>query len=132
MTPTPVTLSMSLCDYVIIEEGTGKASLIGCFDTLTVPSFPSPPRDFFLSAELTGGNGPGRVSARIARPDTDESIGWTRADVRFRDRLFVIRYRTRVNDCSFPMPGRYAVQLSVDGELVGQRILQITAAGGLP
>jgi hypothetical protein len=65
MTPAPVVLSMSLCDFVIIEEGTGKASLIGCFDRLVVPTFPSPPRDLFLSAELTGGHGRGRVSVEI-------------------------------------------------------------------
>lgn len=129
MTPTPVTLSMALCDYIIIEEGTGKASLIGCFDRLVAPTFPVPPRDFFLSAELTGGHGLGRVSVMIARPDTDEPIGWARADVRFRHRLFVVRYRTRVMDCSFPVPGRYAVSLLVDDELAGQRILEVTSGG---
>jgi hypothetical protein len=120
---------MSLCDYVIIEEGTGKASLIGCFDKLALPSFPSQPRAFFLAAELTGGHGLARVGVRIARPDTDEPIGWTRSDVHFRDRLFVVRYRTRVMNCSFPVPGRYAVSLLVDGELAGQRILEVTSGG---
>jgi hypothetical protein len=120
---------MSFCDYIIIEEGTGKASLIGCFDTLAVSSFPSPPRSFFISAELTGGSGRARVSVRVARPDTDEPIGWARADVRFRHRLFVVRYRTRVEDCSFPVPGRYAVSLLVDDELAGQRILEVTLGG---
>jgi hypothetical protein len=126
MTPTPATLSMSLCDYIIIEEGTGKASLIGCFDRLVVPDFPSPPRAIFLSAELTGGHGRGRVSVDMTRPDTGETVGGTQADVYFRDRLFVVRYRTRVTDCSFPVPGRYAVALLVDGELAGQRIIEVS------
>jgi hypothetical protein len=129
MTPAPVTLSLSLCDYVIIEEGTGKASLVGCFDRLVVPAFPSPPRDLFLAADLTGGRGRGRVSVDIIRPDTGESIPWTSADVYFRHRLFVVRYRTRVTDCSFPVPGRYAVSLLVDGELAGQRILEVAPEG---
>jgi hypothetical protein len=130
MTPPPVVLSMALCDYVIVEEGTAKASLIGCFDSVVVPTFPSPPRDFSFAAELTGAHGRGRVSLDIRRPDSDESIWWTYADVYFRDRLFVVRYRTRVTDCSFPVAGRYAVMLFVDGELVGQRILAVTSEGG--
>src|SRR5947209_18127572 len=98
MTPTPITLSMSFYDYIIIEEGTGKASLIGCFDTLAMPNIPSPPRAFFLSAELTGGQGPARVGVRIARPDTDETVKLTHGDVYFRGRLLVVRYRTRVTN----------------------------------
>jgi hypothetical protein len=126
MTPTPVALSLSLCDYVIIEEGTGKPSLIGCFDRLIVSEIPSEPRDFSLAAELSGGHGRGRVSVDIRRPDTDESIWRGHADVYFRDRLFVVRYRTRMKGCSFPVPGRYAVMLLVDGDLVGQRTIEVT------
>jgi hypothetical protein len=129
MTPTPVSLSMSLCDYVIVEERTGKPSLIRCFDRLVVSDFPSQPRDFSLAAELTGGRGRGRVSVDMTRPDTGESIPWTYADVYFRDPLFVVRYRTRLTDCTFPVPGGYTVSLLVDGELAGQRILQISPSG---
>jgi len=129
MTPTPTALSLSLCDYVIIEEGTGKPSLIGCLDRLIVPDFPSPPRDFALAAELTGGRGRGRIAVDITRPDTGESIPLTRADVYFRDPLFVVRYRTRVIECSFPVPGRYGVMLFVDGEVVGQRTIDVEPLG---
>jgi hypothetical protein len=31
MIPTPVALGLTLCDYVIVEEGTKKESLIGTF-----------------------------------------------------------------------------------------------------
>jgi hypothetical protein len=130
VTPTPIALSMSLCDYVIIEEGTGKASLIGCVSSLVAPNFPSPPRDFFIAVDLTGGRGRGRVSVKITRPDTDDWIWQTQADVYFRDGLFVVRYIARVMDCALPVPGRYAVVLSVDGEFVGQRTLEVTLGGG--
>jgi hypothetical protein len=129
MTPTPLVLSLSLCDYVIIEEGTGKASLIGCFNRLVVSTFPSS-RDFFLAGELTGGRGPGRLGVGITRPDTDESILLLDTTAYFRDPLFVVRYITRVMDCSFPVPGRYAVVLSLDGEMVGQRTFEVTSGGG--
>ena len=52
--------------------------------------------------------------------------GHPHADVYFRDRLFVVRYRIRVTDCSFPVPGRYAVALLMDGELAGQRIIEVS------
>jgi hypothetical protein len=39
---------------------------------------------------------------------------------------------TRVVNCSFPVPGRYAVAVSVDGEVVAQRMLDVTFAGDGP
>ena len=47
----------------------------------------------------------------------------------FRDRLFVVRYKTRVLNCQLPVPGRYGVSLLVDGELAGQRMLEVSLVG---
>jgi hypothetical protein len=129
MTPTPLTLSLSLCDYVIIEEGTAKASLIGCFRP-NLRTVPAEPHDFFVVAELTDGHGRGRVELTITRPDTDGQIERHAADVYFRDRFWVLRYTVQVVNCRFPVPGRYAVAIHVDGDLAGQRMLDVTFAGG--
>jgi Family of unknown function (DUF6941) len=129
MTPTPIVLSMSLCDYVIIEEVTSKASLIGCFRAQIVDTVPAQLRDFFVAAELTDGGGRGHVELVISRPDTGSPILRRASVVDFRDRFFVVRYLTRIVECVVPVPGRYTVALFVDGELVGQRTLEVKLRG---
>jgi hypothetical protein len=131
MTSTPIALSMSLCDYVIIEEGTGKASLIGCFGE-RLQTAPKELRSFFVVAELTDGNGRGRVELTITRPDSDEPFVRQATDVYFRDRFWVLRHTTRVVNCSFPVLGKYAVAIYVDGELAAQRTLDVVVEGGGP
>jgi hypothetical protein len=40
MVPTPTALSLTICDYVIIEERTRKVSLIGAFTGISAEYFP--------------------------------------------------------------------------------------------
>src|SRR4051812_3743228 len=46
MVPAPVALGLTLCDYVIVEQSTNKASLIGTFSTFRGRVFPFPPLPF--------------------------------------------------------------------------------------
>jgi hypothetical protein len=130
MTPTPVALCMSLCDYVLIEEGTRKASLIGCFAALSVSSFPSPPHSFWVYTDLTDGTGRGVADLTIARLDTDEAIHRQAKIIDFRSRFTVVRYAMQVANCRFPVPGKYLVTLDIDRELVTQRVLDVRPRGG--
>ena len=40
MFPQPVALGLTLSDYVIVEKGTEKASIIGQFHRIRLTSFP--------------------------------------------------------------------------------------------
>src|SRR5437773_10358679 len=102
MTPTPVSLGLNLCDYLIVEEHTRKPSLIGCFTALTVSSFPSSPCQFGVYAELTDSDGSGIAELMISRLDTGEEIYRQAKTVSFPDRFFVVRYGTKVVRCVFP------------------------------
>jgi hypothetical protein len=132
MTPTPVAVGMCLCERVIIEEGTKKASLVGCFDALAVSSFPSPPTSFWIYTDLTDAAGQGVANLTISRLDTDEVISRHVKIVHFKNRFAVVRYAMAVTDRSFPVSGRYLITLDVDGELVAQRALEVNRKGGSP
>jgi hypothetical protein len=121
---------MSLCDYLIVEEGTRKVSLIGCFSALTAAEFPKPPRLFFVHADLTDGTGEGTAELVITYAQTGEEVYRHAKSVRFADRLRVVLYGWKVTNCSFPHPGRYTVSLLVDGQWVTQRTLGLIPAGG--
>jgi hypothetical protein len=106
MTPTPVALGLTLCDYLLIEEHTRKPSLIGCFTALTVPSFPSPPRPFDVYAELTDSAGRGVAELVISRLDTGEAIYRQAKTVSFPDRFHVGTIRDAGEQLRLPSAGR--------------------------
>jgi hypothetical protein len=132
MTPTPVALGMTLCDHLIIEEGTGKASLIGCFGALAVSSGPSPPHSFWVYTDLTDGAGRGVANLSISRLDTDEVIRRYVKVVDFNNRFAVIRCAIAVTNCRFPVSGKYLVTLDIDGELVAHRAVDVKRKGDPP
>jgi hypothetical protein len=53
MNTDPVAVSIVLSDSVICEHGTGKNSLIGCFNNFNVPQFPFPTPVFYITAAVT-------------------------------------------------------------------------------
>jgi hypothetical protein len=56
---TPVPVGLILCDYVLVEEGSKKVSIIGSFRDVNVERFPAVLPPFFVYAELTDGLGSG-------------------------------------------------------------------------
>src|SRR5208337_3201349 len=53
MNPHPVLIGILLSDYVILEQGSGKYSLIGTFNALQSQSFPFIAPNFFVTVLLT-------------------------------------------------------------------------------
>jgi hypothetical protein len=129
VTPTPIALGISLCDYVIVEGRTGKVSLIGCFGALAASAFPTPPHTFLVYTDLTDGAGRGVANLTISRLDMDEVIRRQVKVINFKSRFTVVQYAMTVASLSFPVPGEYVVTLEIDHELVAQRALQVTHKG---
>lgn len=132
MIPPPVALGLTLCDYVIVEEGTAKASLIGTFADLGVGEAPSRPRTFWAVATLTDGSGTGTIHLVITKLDTDEEVYTSDAvAVEFPGKLAEVRLAFQLEDWSFPDLGWYQFTLLVDGEYVTQRCLELYLAEDL-
>jgi hypothetical protein len=131
MSPTPTALGMQICDGLIVEENTRRVSLINCFSALRSTQFPTGPRPFWVFADLTDGSGPGHANLIVVRAETGEHVFSESKPIRFLNRLQVVQYGWRVTRCSFPAPGRFFITLSVDGEFVAQRWLDVGAPGGL-
>lgn len=127
--PTPVALGITLCDTLLIEEGTRKVALIGCFSALTARQFPTGPRTFFAYADLTDSEGSFTAELIVSRLDTQEEIYRTQRSVHFADRLRVVRCGVKVADCRFPAPGEYLVTLFIGGDWVAQRPISLYTAG---
>jgi len=125
MVPLPIAVGLSLCDYILVEEGTRKVSLIGTLTRLEADGFPYIPRLFFVYAVLLEGVGAARIKLVVRRLDTNEEIYERERQVHFSNRLQELHISFRVERCSFPVPGRYELDLLVDGESVTRRCLRI-------
>lgn len=79
----PEVLLFAACDGVSRDPNTGKPTLYGIFDRLTVTKVPSAAPPFTVFAKLFGGSGKHDIGLRIVGPkgrQVDNTIGITTAD----------------------------------------------------
>jgi hypothetical protein len=128
--PTPpVVISLTLCDYVIVEERTKKVSLIGTFTGLRVADFPATPPAFSVFAILTDAVGDVTINLSMTHLATNSEIPLHRARLRFPDKLAEMRYHVRLRDCTFPLPGLYQFTVLANREWVADRRLRVYPTG---
>ena len=96
---------MVFCDGVILEQGTGKTTLVGTFSGVAAPSFPSPPKDIHIYVQLTSFEGTVTLRLTCLRVDLPESeeVYSTNHAVRFRAALgrYGVRRRHQVETRAF-------------------------------
>jgi hypothetical protein len=129
MTPRPVAVGLTLCDYLVIEEGTRKVSLVGYLVKLTAERFPFTPPPFYVFAALTDGLGDATIDLVVSRLDSLDELYARQLRVNFSSRLRERQVVFRISDCVFGAPGAYQFTLYVDGEWVAQRRLVIRSGG---
>ena len=125
MVPRPVAVGISLCDYVIVEKGTEKVSLIGQFERFRLASFPAVAPPFCVFARLTGGEGSGTIQLELQDLGTLELLeNWAQV-VQFPDRLTHVGVLFRLNHCTFPRAGYIQATLLADGEWIAQQRFEV-------
>jgi hypothetical protein len=125
MVPAPLALGLTLCDYVLVEEGTKKVTLVGSFTGIRGASFPHVPLPFCVYAPLTGGLGDGVLELTVTNLDTDEEVYSLVRTVNFPDRFTEVRVLFRLRECEFPVPGSYMFTLLVDKEWITHRRIRV-------
>jgi hypothetical protein len=111
----PTAQTMTLCDYVIVEERTKKVSVIGRFESIAVDGdFPVRALPFAVVVPLVGGMGDIPVTLTISREEGFEldDLGKYASVLPFRNRFQTLYYVMRMRALEFPAPGRYHFTLS--------------------
>jgi hypothetical protein len=112
----PTLLFSVLCDDVRREDN-GKFILIGLFETIGASSFPVRHPALYVVNCWSSGVGLFRQNTRIVSPDNsklieDEETQFTLANLKAKHRIIA-----RFNNIHFQVPGEYAVEVLLDGEL---------------
>jgi hypothetical protein len=126
MTQPPVAVALVLCERMAADPQTGRVSLVGVFHARWSPSFPSHPMDFTVYTAVTDGVGQGIMTLTITQLDTGRLVHrWRRWFAFPADRLLIVNVEIPLHGCSFPAPGRYSVDLTIDGQFIPGRALEV-------
>lgn len=122
---------MLFCDGLILEQGTGKTTLVNIFSGVAAPHFPSPLRDLHVYVQLTSLVGDVDVELACERVDLPEpeEVYSTEHIVRFRGKLVVEQMHFVWRQFQFPGPGEYAFQLWSQGDCIAERRLTVRLKG---
>lgn len=129
MSPPPVAIGLTLCDKIIVEEGTRKVTLVNTFAKIDERVFPSPPRTFFVFAVLTDARGDATIDVVMTSLNTNQVVYSRQILAHFPDPLQELRVSHRVDSFSFPAPGLYQFTILVNGAWVAQRRLRVLQIG---
>ena len=125
MLQRPTAVGLLLCEQMIVEEGTKSVTLVNSFSYRLASSFPTEPIQFTVVAFITDGLGDIRLEVVINRLDNLGEIYRRGKSFQVSDPLSVFRFETRVRSCSFPIPGRYEVNLFAGDEVIARRTILI-------
>ena len=125
--------SIFLSDLSIVEQGTQKRSLVGCFDQFGFPQFPANYPRFFITAWITNVEGKLTeldLTTRIEQKGSahvvfSSSIKLPLGEGRKFERNQIVAIAIPVPMVTFPTPGVYTVLILFNGEEVGKRDVNV-------
>ena len=119
--PTPILLSINVCDMVIRDELTKKVSLIGLFNTIKAGAFPTQHHLFHVYVALTNGHGQYHTSLSIVDVTDNNPIMSVEGSLDFVNPLQVLEINFGLQGLRFDKAGKYAFRVTCEGTFVGER-----------
>jgi len=129
MAESPIARGLYLCETVIVEERTRNTSLVNIFTRRIVETLPTPPQQFVAFAILANGQGTIPLQVRVTRLQDDAVIYSQVLPVRFDSPLLEIRFVYRITSLIFPSAGRYAVELTANGDPLAATPIDVSLRG---
>jgi hypothetical protein len=132
MESEPVITSVLLADGVIMEHGTGKFNLIGCFNMLAAPKFPVTHPGFFAVLGITNLQGQMvklTITIRIEDPASGHVLASTAGILQLTflpgmdSAKMLIDLPVRFPPVVFPNPGFYSIVVLCNNEPLEKRNL---------
>ena len=125
-----------LSDLSIVEQGTQKRSVIGCFDRFTFAQFPAKYPRFFITVWVTNIEGLLKeigLTTRIEQKDSahvvfSSSVNLELEEERKFGRQEIVAVSVAVQGITFPTPGTYTVVILFGGDEIGKRDIMVVQA----
>jgi hypothetical protein len=111
--PIPSVVAMLVCDQVIVEQGTGKKSLIGVFENVNSTAFPMQAR-LAIYAKLVDASGHYDFLIRLVNLKDETKVAEIKAEANI-DPMAPAEFAINFVGMIFPEPGKYEFQLYANG-----------------
>lgn len=130
----PQVLTLTIADVVHRDPSTGKFSLLGIYNTIAAPAFPTIHPSLGVYFALTDGRGKTPLTLRLVDAEEERPPVLTiNAVVDSRDPTQVLEAGYTFQRLEFPAPGEYLLQLTAAGEpLIEHRLFVIAARQAQP
>lgn len=124
-----------LSDLSIVEHGTSKRTIVGCFDQFSFPQFPATYGRFFVTAwiaNLSGSLSQIELTCRVEEKGSAHVMFSTATRLSFEvpqvfDKTAVVALAVPVLGVVFQKPDLYTIVLLLNGEEVGRRDFNVLA-----
>ena len=129
--PHPSLNAMLLCDLTIREQGTGKVSLIGIFESTSSARFPVVHRALSVYAKLGDAEGEYAIRLELARLDDGHVVAQGALRAAFADRMTPGELIFALENLGLERAGRYEFRLFANDRFVAGKsftVLQATPA----
>jgi hypothetical protein len=108
--PIPSVVAMLVCDQVISEQGTGKKSLIGIFENISAPAFPTQTR-LAIYAKLVDASGYYHILIRLVNLKDESKVAEIKAELKIIDPTACAELALNIAGIILPAAGKYEFQL---------------------
>ena len=130
--PIPSVVAMLVCDQVITEIGTGKKSLIGIFENVNSPVFPTQIR-IGIYAKLVDAQGDYDILIRLVNLKDESKLADIRAEAKGVKREVAAEFVVNIAGIVLPEPGKYEFQLFANDAFLHRVTMNaVQFSGGLP
>ena len=120
----PIILTIQVCDSVVLDQRTGRASVLNIFETINAPEYPATHHSMTFFSELTNGHGKVDINVKLVDvQEDDKTIAEVKSEVVFVNVTQICRCILTFGGVTFPKKGEYRFQLFLNEELAGERRL---------
>lgn len=127
--PVPSLLNLILCDGAHRDPGLGKWTLLGMFNAFNLNRFPATYPHMCLYVAVNGIAGQVPVRLQISPADRpDEPILKMDLEVKSANARVVADLVVPLRNVTFTKAGEHVIQVFVNNQLVGERLLMVNAA----
>jgi hypothetical protein len=124
--PTPIVLSINICDNIIRDEATKKVSLIGLFSTIRANIFPCNHPQMHVYIALTNGHGKYKSEIRFLDVERKPIVSMV-GEMNFQNPLQIVELNMCWQQLRFDKQGEYTVEVLFDGEIIQTRKFRVIA-----
>ena len=128
----PLLLAILVCDDIIRDEETHKATLVGLFNRITAHQFPCRHPQMSVFVSLTNGHGECSAELRLVQRSTGEAIVSLNGKIAFPGPLAMVDMKFNLHNVTFPTAGRYSFDFFCNGEPTGSRPFEVVQQAGAP